>query len=499
MNQTATTVGRALTMGQRMKLHAMGVDLRDLNKVLNRTAGPQADPENITIPSDGAQLEEMLGDPARMQKVFANKTAFGEFIRNYAGHVHNQDQTIATQVREETQRVLADYLRENAPEDVRRLDFGSASAVADLAKHLRSPQADARHQLYNPRAMGAVLDKEFDNSAEYFQAIWHQRDKDAQLQAKLARVRNAFSSTVPSEGGFLIPETLRSELLRVALETSVVRSRARIIPMETLRVPFPAVESASNVNSVFGGIVGYWTEEGAALQESSAQFGRIVLDAKKLTAYTQVPNELIADSLGSFQAFIDQIFPEALAWYEDDAFLNGSGVGMPAGLNSASAMISVAAEAGQGAGTIVWENIIRMYARMLPASLGRAVWVASNDVFPELATMALAVGTGGSAIWLNNGVEGPPMTILGRPVIFTEKQPSLGNVGDIGLYDFGQYLIGDRQAMSAKSSEHYKFGNDVTAYRIIERVDGMPWLQSAVTPKNGGPTLSPYVNLGTRP
>jgi HK97 family phage major capsid protein len=95
----------------------------------------------------------------------------------------------------------------------------------------RDYDARALNNIHNPRAMGAVLDKEFANSADYFQTIWHNANKTADVQAKLGRVRNAFTSTVPSEGGFLIPETLRSELLRVSLETSIVRPRARIIPM----------------------------------------------------------------------------------------------------------------------------------------------------------------------------------------------------------------------------------------------------------------------------
>jgi HK97 family phage major capsid protein len=135
---------------------------------------------------------------------------------------------------------------------------------------------------------------------------------------------------------------------------------------------------------------------------------------------------------------------------------------------------------------------------MLPASLNRAVWIAGIDTFPQLATMALAVGTGGSAIWLNNGAQGPPMSILGRPVIFSEKVPAVGTVGDISFVDLGMYLIGDRQVMSAQSSQHYKFANDQTAYRIVERVDGRLWLNSAITPKNNGATLSPVVKLETR-
>jgi hypothetical protein len=52
--------------------------------------------------------------------------------------------------------------------------------------------------------------------------------------------------------------------------------------------------------------------------------------------------------------------------------------------------------------------------------------------------------------------------------------------------------------MSAMSSPHFKFQNDQTAYRIIERVDGRPWLQSPITPQNNGPTLSPFVQLAAR-
>lgn len=444
------------------------------------------------IPVAAAELEDMLGDGKRMKALFnedgSAKPEFGELVGNYARAVNQKDQTIATQVREETQRLLAKWLKENGEEVTNRPNLNPMDVQAKAQKG----------GLRNPKAPGAVLDKEFSNSADYFRTIWHNTDRDQENAAKLKKLRNAFSSTVPSEGGFLVPEVLRSELLKVSLETSIVRPRARVVPMESSRVPFPMVDSTSNVSSVHGGIIGYWTEEGAALTGSNPSFGRLVLDAKKLTTYCEVPNELISDSVSSFQTFIDEMFPEALGFYEDDAFINGTGVGEPLGFLNAPAAISVTKETGQAADTIVWENVIKMYSRMLPGSLNRAVWIVSPNTFPELATMALSVGTGGSAVWLNNGVDGPPATILGRPVIISEKVSTLGDAGDINFVDLGFYLIGDRQAMSATSSGEYKFGNDLTAYRIIERVDGRPWLQSAITPKNNGSTLSPFVKVAER-
>jgi HK97 family phage major capsid protein len=165
--------------------------------------------------------------------------------------------------------------------------------------------------------------------------------------------------------------------------------------------------------------------------------------------------------------------------------------------------VQVAKESGQATGTILWENIVKMYSRMLPTSLKNAVWLASIDTFPELATMALSVGTGGGPVWIGgwsqNGSEMPPMTILGRPVIFTEKTPALSTTGDINFVDLSYYLIGDRQQVRVDSSEHFLFQNNQVAYRIIERVDGRPWIQSALTPHNGSSnTLSPFVQIATR-
>lgn len=495
-------------------LAALGISPADVGHIFNRAAPGQRgggttvdDVEAITIPDTAEGLTELLADQRRMAEIFTGvnreRTA-PEFIRRYAQTVLDRDQSIATQVREQVQATLHDWRREmdeNGTAPFERIDLGVPTDYRAVAAPVRSgmgPVDIARAGLFNQRAMGASVDKEIDGSADYFRLIWHNTNRDASQQARLHRIRNAFSSTVPSEGGFLIPEVLRSELLRVALETAIMRPRARVIPMESLRVPFPAIDATSNASSVYGGIVGYWTEEAAALTASQATFGRIVLDAKKLTMYTEAPNELISDSAISFQAFIDQIFPEAMGFYEDDAFLNGTGVGMPLGVLNGGNLISVAAEVGQPADTITWINVLAVFSRMLPSSLNRAVWIASIDTFPELATMALNVGTGGGPVWLSNGASGPPMTILGRPVIFTEKVAKLGDLGDLNFIDPGMYLIGDRQVMSAMSSPHYKFGNDMTAFRIVERVDGRPWMQSAITPKNGGATLSPTVNIAAR-
>ena len=445
-----------------------------------------------TVPTKAEELEDLLSDQSKVAALIKNGQ-FKDLIVNYAKTIQGKDSDLQKQVTEQVQQVMAQFLKDNKAEFTKRVNL-DPNATANTG---------GKHALYNKKAPGAAIDDQFANTADFLRAVAPQAGQltndNEGLVSKLnhmRKIQNSFGSTVPADGGFLVPETLRSGLLQTSLESSVVRPRATVIPMESLRVPIPTVDSTSNASSVFGGIVCYWTEEGAALTESQAAFGRVVLDAKKLTAYCLVPNELLADA-SAFGAFIDQKLPQAISWYEDYAFMLGTGVGEPLGFINCPASVAATAVAGQGANTIVWENIVAMYARMLPSSLGSAVWIADIGTFPQLATMALSVGTGGSAIWLNNGAVGPPMTILGRPVFFTEKVPALGTTGDISFVDLSYYLVGDRQVMQAESSTHYKFANDQTAYRVIERVDGRPWIQSAITPKNSGSTLTPFVQLSS--
>ncbi|MFJ8784968.1 phage major capsid protein [Streptomyces sp. NPDC102476] len=443
-----------------------------------------------TIPRDSDELAEALGDTATLKNIVKDKESLATFMNAYASERSKKSPEIEQQIRDETQRQFAEILKNEQIDGINRLNLNPNAQPVARSKH------------YNAKAPGAALDKQFGNWGDFLGSVW-EGSKTAEsfaARAEIKKLQNSFGSTVPSDGGFLIPEVLRAELLRVALEMAVVRSRARVVPMESLTVPYPMIDSTSNASSVHGGIVGYWTEEAGALTDSAPTFGRIELIAKKLTLYSEIPNELFSDSIISLEQFMNESYPEALAWFEDVAFIDGNGVGQPTGFLNAAAAVSVAKETGQAASTILWENIVKCYSRMLPASIGRAVWVAHIDTFPEIATMALSVGTGGSAVWIGNGdgAGAPPVTILGRPVVWTEKVSSVGTAGDINFVDFGYYLIGDRQAMQTATSTEFKFGNDKTAMRVIERVDGTPWIKSAITPRKGSNTLSPFVKVATR-
>lgn len=438
----------------------------------------------VATPTTPTEFEEALNDRERIQNLF-KENKFGDFVKGYVNAVATRDTDIAAQVKEQAQLALSELLQDKK------------KAKALNLNPLDGPPTYSPVQ--NKRAVGAPLNGVFADLGEYMQTVWHE-NRNPELLAKKEQILN-YQEKVPSEGGFLVPEEFRAELLRLSLETAIVRPRARVVPMGSRTLDFPAIDETSRVSSIFGGIVVYRTEEGAELTESSAAFGRVKLEATKQTALAHVTNELVRDTAGAFAMYIQQMFPEAMAFYEDIDYISGNGAGAPLGALSGqnTALIAVSGESSQTASTIVWQNVLKMYARMLPSSLGRAVWIASPDTFVELATMALNVGTGGSAVWITDGTGAPVLTLLGRPVIMTEKAPAaLGTQGDLSFVDFGMYLLGDRQMMTVDSSTHVKFTSDKTTYRVIQRNDGRPWLTSPITPHNNSATLSPFVQLATR-
>ena len=455
------------------------------------------------IPTSAVELEEMLNTPSVIKDVMVDPEQRQEFLRKYAIASMQKDGSLKAQINEQLQVQMADMFAGN-DRKIPRAALG-VNGKPQLSGGGTAAIARGKGAVYNKFSAGAAFENaysendRFGSIGEYCQAIREEARPSslkhrADLLRKLENVRqfqNSFGSEDPGAGGFLIPELMRSELLQLALEQAIVRPRATVIPMSTLRVPIPTVDDTSHVSSLFGGVTFYWAEESASITESQATFGRITLDAKKLTGFFKVPNELLADA-PAFSGWFDTRIPQGLAWAEDVAFMTETGSGTPEGFIGSPAYVKVTRS-----GTFNWANLTTMYSRMLPTSLPSAVWIAAIDTFPTLAQLTLST----PGIWMGGygappAAEAPPITIMGRPVLFTEKVSAAGTSGDISFVDLSYYLIGDRQAVAVSASEHFAFQNDQTAYRIIERVDGRPWLQQALTPHNNSAnTLSAYVGL----
>lgn len=307
---------------------------------------------------------------------------------------------------------------------------------------------------------------------------------------------------INSEGGFLVDQDFVSELMARTYETSMVANRTNKIPIgaNSNGLRMNAIDETSRINgSRYGGVQSYWSSEGGTVAATKPTFREMSIKLEKLMAFCYATDELLSDSV-ALESIIRKAYAEEMAFRLDDAIINGDGSGKPLGVLNSDALVTVAKESGQSAGSVVFENIVKMYSRMWAKSRPNAVWFINQDIEPQLFSMSLSVGTGGSPAYLPaNGLAGQPFaTLMGRPVIPIEQCQTLGTVGDIILADMSQYITIDKGGVDSAVSMHVRFLYDEQVFRFVYRTNGLPSWNSALTPFKGSKTQSPFVALATR-
>ena len=304
-----------------------------------------------------------------------------------------------------------------------------------------------------------------------------------------------------SEAGYLVPPTFASKIFsRVYSKQSILGMTDQYTIMGN-QISFPRnLESSRTTGNRYGGVQSYWKGEGSAPTASKPKFGKLNLLLNKLIAMAVVTEELRADAGPAIEQYLERAFGDEITFMVGDAIFNGTGSGQPLGILTSAAKVSVAKEQGQAAATINTQNIVKMWSRLWSGCRENAAWFINQDTEPQLHTMTLGIGTAGVATYMPpGGLSGQPHgTILGRPVIPTEFNQTLGTEGDIVLADLGHYVTAMKGGPEMAWSMHLYFDTDEQAFRITFRIDGQPWWASALTPAKGSATQSCVVTLGTR-
>lgn len=334
-----------------------------------------------------------------------------------------------------------------------------------------------------------VISSEGFSSREEFFGVLHSGLYDGRLRA-------AMTSATGGAGGFFVPTEYAAEMLDKSLESEIVRPRANVVPMNSDTRKIAGFDNLNHSgNSLYGGFEAVWLEQAGTATDQDAAVRMIELKARKLALFTRASNELVADGV-SFEEQLGQAMVAAAGWGLDYACLRGTGAGQPLGVLNDPALVTVAKETGQAAATILYANLVKMFARLHPACVANSVWVANSTTIPQLAQLTIPIGTGGSHVPVLTESNGQ-FRILTRPVLFTEKLPAVGTVGDLVLVDFSQYTIGLRKEVSIEKSMHVGWQNDTSGYRVILRADGQGRWDEPFTPANGD-SQSWCVALATR-
>ena len=279
------------------------------------------------------------------------------------------------------------------------------------------------------------------------------------LRTNFRQVSNVLQEGVDADGGYLVPEEYDSRLIRVLEGENIMRKLGhKITTSGDHKINIASTEPAAA-----------WIEEGGALQFSDAKFAQILLDAHKLHVAIKVTEELLYDNAFNLENYIIEEFGKALSNAEEDAFLNGTGVGQPLGLFAAT-----------GGGT-VYKTVTKLTAddiMNLVYALKRPYRKNSAFIMNDqiIATIRTFKDGNGAYMWQPSYQAGEPDKLLGYPVYTSPFAPE----DAISFGDYSYYNIGDRGTRSFKQLTELFAGNGMIGFVAKERVDGKLILPEAV-------------------
>ena len=280
------------------------------------------------------------------------------------------------------------------------------------------------------------------------------------LRSNFRQVSNVLQEGVDADGGYLVPEEYDHRLIDVLTEENIMRGIAtKITTSGEHKINIAATKPAAA-----------WIEEGEALSFGDATFEQKILDAHKLHVAIKITEELLYDNAFGLENYIITEFGKALANTEEDAFLNGDGVGKPTGIFDKT-------KGGESIGTLTAalksDDILDLIYKLKRPYRKNASFIMNDATLAQIRKLK---DNNGQYLWQPSYQANEPDKILGYNIRTSAFAPT----DAIAFGDYKYYNIGDRGSRSFKQLNELFAGNGMIGYVAKERVDGLLILPEAV-------------------
>jgi HK97 family phage major capsid protein len=322
------------------------------------------------------------------------------------------------------------------------------------------------------------------------------------LHINAALATGSASANVPSDGGYAIQQDFSMDLVKDAFGEGSLASQVSSTEVsgnsDGLRVMY-IEETSRATGSRWGGVQVYRGAEGDTATAKKPKFAEWEQRVHDLIGLAYVSERLLQDAAALGGVF-GEAFGSEFAFTVDDEIIRGNGAGKNLGWLNSQALVTITNETGQVADTVNYENVSKMWARLLPRARATAVWYINQEVERHLQSMQIGTGTSAQLVYMPpGGISGAQYgSIFGRPVRVTEQCSAIGDAGDIILANPKGYQLVTKGGLNGEESIHVRFLTNERTFRWVMRVGGAPRLMSALTPYKGSDTMSDHVTLGAR-
>jgi HK97 family phage major capsid protein len=250
-------------------------------------------------------------------------------------------------------------------------------------------------------------------------------------------IRNAMSTTTPSEGGYTVPSEVAKIVIDALKAYGGMRDVAELIPTESgAPLGYPTSDGTAEEGEIVA-------ENGAA-SSADIVFGTAALNPYKYSSKKiALPVELIQDSAIDVIAFVLNRLTTRLGRITNKHFTIGTGTSQPFGV-MARASSGKVGTTGQTL-TVIYDDLIDLEHSVNSAYRKGAKFMMADTSVKVVRKIKDGAGRPiFTPSYDAGGTAGAPDLLLGRPLVVNDDVAAMAaNAKSIGFGDFSQYKIRD--------------------------------------------------------
>ena len=271
-------------------------------------------------------------------------------------------------------------------------------------------------------------------------------------------VKNVQTGGTDSAGGYLVPEILSGVLIdkaRAMMVTTMAGFATYPLSSDNLTIPQVVTDPTFAAYA-----------EATTIAASDIVFGAAILTPKKIAGIVNASNEVVEDGI-SFPSRVQDVMARALAVAVDDQLLNGDGTG--------ANVLGLFNQPGINTTTLSGPVTRAAIDAAVEAVRGRNHEPTAVILSPANYHALSLEQTSGSGEWL-----GPPQS---SSTLAYYASTAIADT-ELAVGDFSNYAIGIRTALrleiSRMGGNPDAWTDDLTSFRAVSRIDGVPTDASAI-------------------
>ena len=295
-------------------------------------------------------------------------------------------------------------------------------------------------------------------------------------QSQLSQIRAAQQVNPNTAGGFLVPSAIAQEIIK-PVDNPIFMRQISNVQQINANIAIPRQNTRLTAN---------WQGETETAVTSSAQVGQRDFKPHRVTVRTSASRLLIDQSVINVEQWLGSEIDYATRLKEEDAAMQGNGVGQWLGIFTASADgIPTSRDVVTAGAAIAADDIISTIMNVKATVRNAGSWVGSRQFVTAVMKLKDAANqyifTESAGIG-NVLAVGTPMFLKGRPLYESESAPTALTTGTYAAVfgDFNFYRIYDFLSLSVQVLDQDPYAsNGEYGYVMHKFSDGAPVLDEA--------------------